>query len=76
MFLLGKSVECESLHTEHFPVRDQMQAFIDAGGTILTCVTCLRLRHSEGAALCQPSPLQDPYEMVRDSDRVVAFEPH
>ena len=73
VFLLGKGVECESLDTQQFPVRDQMQAFVDAGGMILACGTCLKLRHSEGTELCPLSTLQDLYELVRDSDRVVSF---
>jgi len=73
VFLLGKGVECESLHSDQFSVRDQMQKFVDAGGTILACGTCLKLRRSEGTELCPLSTLQDLYEMVRDSDRVVSF---
>jgi uncharacterized protein involved in oxidation of intracellular sulfur len=73
VFLLGKGVECESLHTEQFPVSDQMQSFVDAGGTVLACGTCLKLRHSEGTELCPLSTLQDLYELVRDSDSVVSF---
>ena len=73
VFLLGKGVECESLDTEQFSVRDQMQALVDAGGMILACGTCLKLRHSEGTELCPLSTLQDLYELVRDSDRVVSF---
>ena len=73
VFLLAKGVECESLHTEQFPVKDQMQAFVDLGGTILACGTCLKLRGSEGTELCPLSTLQDLYEMVRDSDRVLSF---
>ena len=73
VFLLGKGVESESLHSDQFPVRDQMQTFVDAGGTILACGTCLKLRQSEGTELCPLSTLQDLYEMVRDCDRVVSF---
>ena len=73
VFLLAKGVECESLHTEQFPVRDQMQSFVERGGTILACGTCLKSRGSEGTELCPLSTLQDLYEMVRDSDRIVSF---
>ena len=73
VFLLGKGVESESLHTEQFPVNDQMQAFVDLGGTILACGTCLKLRHSEGSELCPLSTLQDLYDLVRDSDKVLSF---
>ncbi len=72
-FLLAKSVECESLQSEQFPVKDQMQALVDAGGQILACGTCLKLRHSEGTELCPLSTLKDLYELIRDSDCVVSF---
>lgn len=72
-FLLAKGVECESLDSEKFPVKDQMQEFVDAGGRILACGTCLKLRHSEGSELCPLSSMQDLYELVRDSDRTLSF---
>jgi uncharacterized protein involved in oxidation of intracellular sulfur len=73
VFLLAQGVECESLHSDQFPVRLQMQQFVDAGGAILACGTCLKLRQSEGTELCPLSTLQDLYEIVRDSDRVISF---
>jgi uncharacterized protein involved in oxidation of intracellular sulfur len=72
-FLLAQGVECESLHSEKFPVKDQMQAFVDAGGEILACGTCLKLRNSSGSELCPLSTMKDLYELIRDSDRVVSF---
>lgn len=72
-FLLAKGVECESLHSDQFPAKDQMQAFVDAGDQILACGTCLKLRHSEGTELCPLSTVKDLYELIRDSDRVVSF---
>lgn len=73
VFLLARGVECETLDSERFPVRAQMQEFVDHGGSILACGTCLKLRHSEGSALCPLSTLKDLYELVRDSDRVISF---
>lgn len=73
VFLLAKGVECEALDSDRFPVRAQMQELIDHGGAILACGTCLKLRHSEGSALCPLSTLKDLYELVRDSDRVISF---
>jgi len=73
VFLLAKGVECEGLDSERFPVRAQMQEFVDHGGAILACGTCLTLRHSEGSALCPLSTLKDLYELIRDSDRVISL---
>lgn len=73
VFLLAKGVECESLDTDKFPVKTQVQAFVDSGGTIMACGTCLKLRQSESTELCPLSTMQDLYEMIRDSDKVVSF---
>ncbi len=72
-FLLAKGVEAESLQSEKFPVKDQMQAFADAGGQILACGTCLKIRQSQGTELCPLSTMADLYELVRDSDKVLTF---
>ena len=72
-FLLAKGVECEKLNSEQFQVTEQMQAFVDNGGEILACGTCLKLRHSQGTDLCPLSTMKDLYEIVKESDKVVSF---
>lgn len=44
IFLLGKGVEAEDIKSERFPVKEQMQAFIDNKGDLLACGTCLNAR--------------------------------
>ena len=72
-FLLAKGVEVESLDTEKFKVTEQMQSFVDAGGKILACGTCLKIRQKEGSEMCPLSTMKDLYELVRDCDRVVSI---
>jgi sulfur relay (sulfurtransferase) complex TusBCD TusD component (DsrE family) len=72
-FLLAKGVECEKLDSEQFKVTEQMQIFVDHGGKILACGTCLKLRHSEGTELCPLSTMKDLYQIVKESDKVVSF---
>ena len=72
-FLLAKGVECESMDTEKFNVKEQMQNFVEEGGEILACGTCLKVRQSEGSELCPLSTMQDLYELVRDSDQIISF---
>ena len=72
-FLFAKGVECEKLNTEHFNVTEQMQAFIDNGGQILACGTCLKMRHSQGTELCPLSTMKDLYEIVKNSDKILTF---
>ena len=72
-FLLAKGVECEELDTEQFKVTEQMNSYVNKGGEILACGTCLKLRQSEGSELCPLSTMKDLYELVHDSDRVLTF---
>ena len=73
VFLLASGVECESLDTEPFPVSVLMQELVTAGGRILACGSCLKIRNSEGTELCPLSTMKDLYELIRDADKVVSF---
>jgi len=73
VFLLAKGVECEGLDTPQFKVTAQMQELAAAGGEILACGTCLKIRQQDESALCPISTMKDLYELIRDSDRVVSF---
>ncbi|OGV44515.1 MAG: sulfur reduction protein DsrE [Lentisphaerae bacterium GWF2_57_35] len=72
-FLFARGVECESHAVEPFNVKQMMQAFVDAGGEILACGTCLKLRNSHGTELCPLSTMKDLYELIRESDKVVSI---
>jgi uncharacterized protein involved in oxidation of intracellular sulfur len=73
VFLLAKGVEAEGLDTENFKVTEQMASFVDAGGEILACGTCLKIRQAGASELCPLSTMKDLYELVRDSERVLTF---
>ncbi|NNN07060.1 MAG: sulfur reduction protein DsrE [Elusimicrobia bacterium] len=73
VFLLAKGVECEKLNAGPFKVAEQMQALADAGGRIMACGTCLKLRNSSGSELCPLSTMKDLHALIRDSDKVVTF---
>lgn len=72
-FLLAKGVECETLGTEKFNVTEQMQSYADAGGEILACGSCLKIRNSEGSEMCPLSTMQDLYDLINESDKVVSI---
>lgn len=72
-FLLAKGVECENLVNDKFNVKEQMQLFVDNGGKILACGTCLKIRNSEGSELCPLSTMNDLYEIIKDSDKVISI---
>ena len=72
-FLLGKGVECEQLDTDQFKVMEQINSFVSEGGEILACGTCLQVRQAKSSEVCPISTMQDLYEIVYDSDRVLTF---
>jgi len=72
-FLLGKGVESESQDNGKFDVIGQMRSFSEAGGSIMACGTCLKLRQSEGSDLCPISTMQDLHALIRGSDKVLSF---
>ena len=73
VFLLASGVDCEKLDTDKFKVTEQMQALVDAGGEILACGTCLKIRNKGGTEMCPLSTMADLYQVIRESDKVVMF---
>lgn len=73
VFLMGKGVEAEKISTDKFDVRKQMQEFLSLKGEIFACGTCLKVRGQDSNELCPISTMNDMYELVRDSDKVVTF---
>jgi uncharacterized protein involved in oxidation of intracellular sulfur len=73
VFLLGKGVECEAIDTEKFKVTEQIKLFIDNGGSILSCGSCLKIRNSQGSETCPLSTMKDLYDIIKESDKVLTF---
>ena len=73
VFLLGKGVESESIDTDKFKVTEQMQTFVNSGEKIFACGACLKIRQSEGSEICPLSTMKDMYEIIQESDKIVAF---
>jgi predicted peroxiredoxin len=73
IFLLGKGVECEQLDTDQFMVTEQMKALVNAGGEMLACGTCLKIRQEKTSEMCPISTMKDLYEVITESDRMLTF---
>ncbi len=73
IFLSGKGVEIGGIDDPRFDVAEQARKVLEAGGEFLACGACLKLRDSEGSEICPLSTLQDQYDIVRESDRLVTF---
>ena len=73
IFLLGKGVDIETIVDPQFDVASESKQVLEAGGKFFACGTCLKLRHSEGSNVCPISTMNDCYEIVRDSDKLVTI---
>lgn len=73
VFLLAEGVELERVDNTKFDVRGQAKSFLEYGGEILACGTCLKLRNSHGTELCPMSTMKDLYDLTKESDRVLTF---
>jgi len=73
VFLLANGVKAESLDTDKFKVTEQIQEFVDNGGQILACGTCLKIRNSEGSEICPLSTMNDLYQLIKESDKVISL---
>lgn len=72
-FVLAKGVECESIGTEAFNVSEKIDEFVEKGGKIMACGSCLKTRGSNGSANCPLSSLKDFYQMIGECDKIVTF---
>ena len=73
VFLLAKGVESEQLPTDEFDVLGMMQKFVDAGGEVLACGTCLKVRQTGASELCPMPTLEDLYQLMNKADKLLTF---
>ena len=73
VFLMGEAVECEGLTHEKYNVDEQLNNFVNAGGEILACGTCLKSRQLDSTEACPISTMIDCVNMVVWADKSVTF---
>jgi hypothetical protein len=73
IFLLGKGVELDNIVKTDKDVKEQADNFLENGGTILGCGTCLRSRNNNEPQVCKFSSLADLYELIRKNKIVLTF---
>ena len=73
VFFMGKGVEYQKVSTEKFNTVEQAEKFIQAGGKIYACGSCIKSREQEGSEMCPISTMKDMYDIVKKSDKVVTF---
>jgi sulfur relay (sulfurtransferase) complex TusBCD TusD component (DsrE family) len=72
IFLLGQAVEIDSIKSEKFNVKEQLERLNQLGGTMLACGTCIKSRNMQ-FEVCPISTMKDMLKLVVESDRVLTF---
>jgi hypothetical protein len=73
IFLLGKGVEVDNLVKTEKTIKEQTDAFLETGGTILGCGTCLQSRKNNEPKVCKLSSMKDLYNLVHKNKIVMTF---
>ena len=73
IFLISKGVEHEKISTEKYNTIEQAEKFMQSGGRIYACGTCIKSREQKESNLCPINSMKDLYEIVKESDKVVSF---
>lgn len=73
IFLIGKGVEYEKVSTQKYNTVEQAEKFVQSGGKIFACGTCIKSREQKESNFCPLSSMKDLYEIVKESDKVVTF---
>jgi len=73
VFFMGKGVEYQRISTDKFNTVEQAEKFMQLGGNIYACGSCIKSREQKGSEMCPISTMKDMYEIVKESDKVVTF---
>jgi len=73
VFLLGKGVELDSLVKKNSDLKEQTDQFLQNGGIILGCGTCLSRRNINEPQVCKFSLMADLYDLIRKNKIVLTF---
>lgn len=73
IFFMGKGVEYQTIGTDKFNTVEQAEKFLEAGGEIYACGSCIKSRNEKGSEMCPVSTMKDMYDIVKESDRVITF---
>jgi sulfur relay (sulfurtransferase) complex TusBCD TusD component (DsrE family) len=72
-FLLGEGVEAPDVKTEKFNPNGVMRKFLNEGGELKACGTCLDSRDMENDELRPRSTMDDLLEIVEDAEKTVTI---
>ena len=78
IFLLGKGVEYNELHSIKFDIQEQVKIFEEFGGKMIGCGICCDSRADTMPLLkeeltCEMGSMQNLYALTKDADKIITF---
>lgn len=73
VFLLGEGVEYTQHASDRFNITKQVQQFLESGGKIIACETCMNIRKQKDGKECPAGGIEDLYSLIADSDKILTF---
>lgn len=78
VFLLGKGVEALTVSTLNYDIQEQVDLFVEFGGTLIGCGICCEIRKDEFPDLvtslaCEIGSMQTLHAQTSASDQVYTF---
>ena len=74
MFLTGEGVEYDKDTSTQFNIKEQVNLFLESSNAkIIACETCMNLREKKDSRECPIGGIEDLYNLIAESDKVVTF---
>jgi uncharacterized protein involved in oxidation of intracellular sulfur len=73
IFFMGKGVEYQNIGVDKFNTVEQAEKFMQSGGKIYACGSCIKSREQGESEMCPISTMKDMYDIVKESDKLVTF---
>ncbi len=74
IFLTGEGVEYEKTDSSQFNIKEQVGKFLKSKkNKIIVCGTCLAIRKQDSVQECPAGGIEDLYNSIAESDKVLTF---
>jgi sulfur relay (sulfurtransferase) complex TusBCD TusD component (DsrE family) len=73
IFLMSAGVEIEGITHEKYNAKKQLDEYVENGGIVFACGTCIKSRGQNETDVCPISTMNDCLEVVEWSERLVTF---
>ncbi len=73
VFLIGEGVEYGKYTSTQFNINKQVEKFLESGGKIIACGTCMAIRKQKSSQECPAGGIEDLYNLIADYEKVITF---